>query len=226
MTRKYREALEEFAAATGAEFKLAVFWARWSVWTLVSPARLVEDDGDLALDMMTAIKVNELGRLGDRSIGTRPPLRLRLTTDGERTNPIGPDGTVSMTIADAQLFCADSEITDETEQEIAWIFMQYGEWEETNEAIIEGGRLLAIEFRWEPREHRNVGFEFIGSLSRMFARYFAEHTLQKSAVVQLRAPMRPNWFASLINTDHKSQALPLWCFVQQPNYEAFVRDEA
>lgn len=219
MTREYRKALEAFAAATGAELKLAVFWARWEFWTLVSPSRLVQDDGDLTLDMFTAMKVNEFGRLGDRSIGTRPPLRLRLTTDPERTSPIGPDGTVRMTIAGAQLFCGDSEITDETEQEIAWIFMQHGEWEGSNEAIIEDGRLHAIEFRWEPREHQNVGFEFIGSLSRMFARYFAEHTLEDSAVVQLRAPMRPNWFAPIISTDHKSQALPLWVFVLQPNYE-------
>lgn len=228
MTREYRKALEAFAAATSAELKLAVFWARWALWTLVSPARLVEDGGDLTLDMFTAMKVNELGRLGDRSIGTRPPLRLRLTADPEHTSPIGPDGMVHITIGDVRVFCAEKEITDRTEQEIAWIFMQHGEWEEIEpEAIVQGDRLHAIEFRWEPRERSNQGFEFIGSLSRMFARYFADHTLENNAVIQLRAPMRPNWFVPLIRADHESHTLPLWRFVLQPNYEPFaVRGES
>jgi hypothetical protein len=107
MTADYRKKLEAYTSATGAELKLAVFWARWAVWTLVSPASLLEEDGDLALDMITAMKVNELGRLGDRSIGTRPPLRLHLVTDPEKTSSIGQDGMISVTIGKAQLFLRD-----------------------------------------------------------------------------------------------------------------------
>jgi hypothetical protein len=220
MSRRYREELEAYAAATGGELKLAVFWAKWSLWTVVSPARLAPDGGDLTLNMMTAVKVNELASLGDQTIGTRPPLRLRLTMDPARTSPISPDGMVRVTISRAQIFCADAEVTDPVEQQIAWMFMNYGEWEAIGpEAVAAGDRLEAIEFRWAPRASSHQGFERIGSLSRMFARYFAEHTLHEKDVVRLRAPMRPEWFSPLVGPSYESRALPLWRFVLQPAYE-------
>ena len=91
MTRAYREKLEAYAAATGGQLKLAIYWARWAIWTLVSPERLADVDGILTLDMPTAMRANELGRLGDRTIGTRPPLRLQLIDDPHKTSPVAPD---------------------------------------------------------------------------------------------------------------------------------------
>lgn len=138
MTNGYREKLEKYALATGAELKLAVYWARWGIWTLVSPNRLVDSDGSVTLDMLTAIKINELGSLGDMMIGTKPPLRLRLATDPARVTPVADDGTVKFTIANVQVFCGEEELIDPIEREIAWIFMNYGDWGVTEpEAIKE-----------------------------------------------------------------------------------------
>lgn len=226
-SKAYYDALIAYAKATGAELKVAVFWARWQIWTLVSPDRLIDTDGGLELDMQMAMRVNELARLGDRMIGTRAPLRLRLTTDPERTSPIAADGTVLITLGRAQIFCGDEEVTDPVEQEIAWVFMQHGDWREHGpDAVVDGDLLRAIEFRWEPEELTDQGFEMVGTLSRMFARYYAEHTVEEDAIVQLRAPLRPNWFAPLVQSEHKSKALPLWCFIQQPNFTAAEKTEA
>lgn len=167
------------------------------------------------------MKANELGELGDRTVSTTPPLRLRLTMDPARTSLIGPDGMVDMTIGDAALYCGESRIVDPIEQQIAWIFIQHGEWQENGpEAITEGDRMVAIEFRWEPEERSNNGFEMVGSLSRMFSRYFAEQTIVGREVVQLRAPLQPGWFAPLIAHDHVSQALPLWRFQLRASYKS------
>jgi hypothetical protein len=221
MTREYRQGLEAYAAATGAELKVAVFWARWLLWTLVSPGRLADVDGNVALAMQSALQASELGRLGDRTIGTRPPLRLWLTMDPARTSAIGADGMVESIIGDAALYCGDTEIVDRVEQQIAWMFMQHGEWPGSEATpIVDGDRLIAIEFRWEPEEQVNEGFEMIGTLSRMFSRHFAEQTVKGREVVQLRAPLRRGWFAPLIAPDHVSQALPLWRFQLRPSYEA------
>jgi hypothetical protein len=46
------------------------------MWTLVTPTLFSDPSGDVALDMGAAARGNELGALGDRTIGTRPPLRL------------------------------------------------------------------------------------------------------------------------------------------------------
>lgn len=222
LKRDYYGKLAAYAAVTGADLKLAVFWARWSIWTLVSPEKLLNGAGDLTLDMMTAVKVNELARLGDMTIGTRAPLRLRLVADPSRTHPIKPDGTVEIVFGESQILCEDRLVLDPIEREIAWIFTQHGEWREQNSTpIIRGDRLEAIEFSWMPEELSDQGFDFVGSLSRMFARYYAAHTVQERDVVQLRAPLRPDWFAPLIRADYRGQALPLWRFTLQPNYPPF-----
>jgi len=120
-----------------------------------------------------------------------------------------------------QMFCGEDEILDPTEREIAWIFMQHGEWEEHEPAAeLDGDRVKWIEYRWEPIQRQNQGFEMIGTLSRMFARYYAEMTVNEREVVQVHAPLRPGWFAPLVSTDYKSKALPLWRFILQPNYES------
>ena len=220
MTRAYREKLEAYAAATGGELKLAVFWARWSMWSLVTPAKLVDADGNLTLSMLTSMKANELGELGDRTIGTRPPLRFRLLADPEKSSAMAPDGTANFTVGGVQMFCGDDEILDPTEREIAWIFMQHGQWEEREpEAELEGDRISAVEYRWEPIERQNEGFEMIGTLSRMFARYYAEMTVNEREVVQVHAPVRPGWFEPLVSPDYESKALPLWRFILQANYD-------
>lgn len=217
----YLDKLIAYAEATGAKLKVAIFWARWQIWTMISPERLIGTDGGLDIDMQTALQVNELSRLGDRPVGTRPPLRLRLVMDPAHTGSINVDGEVLATIGDTQLFCGDEELTEPVEKEIAWMFMQYGDWQEGDpETILEGDRLLAIEYRWEPKEITGQSFEIVGTLSRMFARYYAQHTVNKGQVVQLRAPLKPDWFVSLITLKGGSQALPLWQFVQQPKFDA------
>jgi hypothetical protein len=220
MNRAYREKLEAYAAATGGELKLAVFWAKWAMWTLVTPANLIDANGDLTLDMLSALKVNEMSELGDRTIGTKPPLRLQLLADPNKPRSIAPDGTTNFTIGKVKMFCDEDEITDPTEREIAWIFMNHGQWEEAEpQAILKGDDLEAIEFQWEPIERGEENFEMIGTLSRIYARYYAEMTVKENDVVQVLAPHRPDWFAPLLSPDYESKALPLWRFKIQPNYD-------
>ena len=217
MTRAYREKLENYAYATGGQLKLAVYWARWGIWTLVSPERLLDVEGNLTLDLATGIRLNELSQLGDRMVGTRPPLRFRLETDPATTESIAPDGTVRFTISGVRFYSGEEELSDTIDKELAWIFMQYGEWEETGpEAIIDGDLLTAIEFRWEPEQRLNKGYEIIGTLSQMFSRYYSERTLKDAEVVQLHAPLRPGWFAPLVTLEYQKKVLPLWIFQLEP----------
>lgn len=217
MKQGYREKLENYASTAGAHLKLAVYWARWGMWTLVSPSKLADESGDLTLDLKTGMFFNELGALGDRVIGTTPPLRLRLATDPEAPSILTADGHAKFTMGGAQLFCDQNEIQDPEEQQIAWSFIRYGEWHEVGPTpILDDQRLIGVEFAWEPEERTNQGFEMIGSLSRIFSRYYAERTLEGADVVQIHAPSRPGWFESLLSSDYKGEAMPLWRFELQP----------
>lgn len=219
LTCNYRKCLDRYTAATGGTLKLAVFWARWSTWTLVDPEKLAPGGGDLTLDMMNALKMSELASLGDELIGMRAPLLLRLTMDPERTSPIAPDGTAHLTIGKAQLFCDGLELSDRSDQQIAWTVMQYGDWEtEEPRAVVDGDRLIALEFECAPRESTNQGFESAGFLSRMFARYYADQTIKNGEVVRVAAPAQPGWFGALRHKGGDGR-MPVWRFILEPYYE-------
>jgi hypothetical protein len=219
MAPDYLADLDAYAKATKATLKLAVFWARWQIWMLLSPDRLVDDEGYVKVEMFVAMRFNELSALGDRLIATRPPLVLRYVMDETKGNVIGPDGVAQCTIGAATIFCGDREITRPIEKDIACIFLQFGEWvEQGAQAVVDGDKLRAIDFVWEPRERPNedLGFAFIGALSRMFSRYYALKTLSGPDVVQIEIDPRHGWFAALTAGGYKGDALPLWLIHQQP----------
>ena len=219
MTSSYRDKLERYASATGGELKLAVYWARWGNWTVVSPERFVDAAGNVAVDMQTGMMENELAYLGDQMIGTRPPLRLRLEADPSTTGPVATDGTVKFTISRVRVYCGEEELLDHLEKEIAWTFMRYGRWRMDGPlADLGEDRLLAVEFRWDPEQNTNQGFEMIGTLSEMFCRYYSEQTMSDQEVVQLLAQPRPGWFAPLVASDYDKKALPLWQFKIYPKH--------
>ena len=211
MKREYRENMEKYATTTGAQLKLAVFWARWGLWTLVSPEAFVDRNGDTTLEMKKGMLANELSNLGDRVVGTQPPLRLRFTANPAKSSRIGADGKVEFTIADVKYYCDKDEIVDPVERQIALILMQFGEWEEYGpKPLLEGDQFKGIEFQWAPRQPCNKGFEFVGHLSSIFARYYAAMTLKDQDVVQLLAEPRPEWFEPFVSHDYKTKELPLW----------------
>ena len=218
MRPDYREKLQRYATATGADLKLAVFWSRWRIWTLVSLDTFTSDDGSVTLELKAAAIENEMGRLGDRHIATTPPLKLRFLADPNEQAWVA-DGKLQFKIAGLEFHCADREIVDPTEKNIAWTFMLYGEWIESGpHEIWDGDDLVAVEFRWEPESELNQGVEMIAVLSTMFHRYYSERTVSDDGdVVQARARPRPGWFEPLIEADYESDALPLWRFTLEPS---------
>lgn len=219
LTRDYRESLDRYAAATGGTLKLAVFWARWSIWTLVDPEKFAPGGSKLTLDMLEAVKGNELASLGDQTLGMRAPLLLRLIMDPERTDPVGPDGSVRLTIGKVQMFSGGFELSNQSDQQIALAVMQFSDWKIGEpRAEIDGDRLIAIEFECAPCELSNQGYDTIGSLSRMFARYYANQTMKDGKVVRIAAPALTEWFCALRQEDGDGR-MPIWRFIQEPNYE-------
>jgi hypothetical protein len=177
--------------------------------------------GKLSIDMFKAVAVNELAQLGDRMLGTRPPLKLRLIVDRSKPHSLAPDGEARFWIGDVAVLCGDKIIHDPIEQRIAWTLMQFGDWECGGPYAVMSGDddLGAIEFVWTPRERPNKeeDFEMIGTLSSMFSRYYAEQTLSKEGIIQTEADLIPDWFRPLVDAGCKSKVLPLWRFVIQPN---------
>ena len=219
MKKAYRQKLENYAAATGGDLKLAVYWSSWELWTLVSPDHFVDENGNVTIDMRSALFHNELGSLGDRFIGTKPPLKFRLEAARDTKNPVNPDGTVMFTPGRVALYSGQDELTDHFERKIAWAFMLYGDWTVTEPIpIVDDNMLTAVEFQWFPDEDDNAASPMVGTFSRIFSRYYSQNTMENENIAQLHASPQTDWFAPLLAGGYQGSALPLWLLKSQPNH--------
>ncbi len=219
LTASYMRSLRNYCELVGCPLRLAIHWARWGIWTVVSPDQFASPDGSVSFTMNQAIPVCELARLGDRTVGTTPPLRLVFSADLNAPRRLAPDDRAEMTIAAASLFSENRELTDPKERDFALLMLQFGEWDLDGPLpILENGELTGIQFIAEPFERSNTDerFEFIGSVSRMFSRYYASKTVKDRKVVRLMDPPRPDWLALLRNANQESSRLPLWLIANQP----------
>lgn len=216
----YLNGLVRYAAQMDCALKVATFWARQNLWTLVSPATFQQQGKNSTLSMKDAMIANEMALLGDIMVGTKFPLRLRLYNDPEQSGPIDEGGQSDIVIAKAEMFCAEQLITDPVEQNIAFRFMLFGDWHEEDEVSVSDNRIDWVEFRYEPLGNSGQPFAIIGSLSGMFSRAYGLATIDEGGVTQLRQNNVPGYWGRLIPEGYSGQALPVWRFVQKPSFLA------
>jgi hypothetical protein len=216
--QRYLAKLQNYAQAVGTPLRLAVFFARWGLWTLIDPADLVAKGNSLVTDMGAAMRVSEMAKIGDQTIGTRAPLQLRFLADPNKPRGIDDANMLSMTIGALKVYCQDTEVVSERDREIVWLMIQFGEWEGHEPTVLQDGpTVLGIQFSWTPVEPSDDGFNFVGSASRMFARYYSLQTVKDSEIVRVAPEIKPGAFAMLTTGDHESDGLPLWRFILRPN---------
>lgn len=222
----YLDKLTSYANLTGARLKIAIYWARWSVWTLVAPEEFLTPNGGVSISFVQAIAGNELSVLGDLKIGMKAPLCLRLIADSEMTNKLEGDARAEFSIGGVKIFCDGTELIEPIDQQIALLFIYYGDWEgEGTDHKVNANDVAWVDVDFTPRDSKNEGFDFIGSLSTVFAKYYAQETLDDKGIHQLKAPTQPEWFKAIMDPNHKSNALPLWKFKMEPNYALSYRED-
>jgi hypothetical protein len=214
----YMKSLLDYTALMRTSLRLAIYWARWGLWTLVSPDRFMSADGSLKLTMEAAICASELDRLGDVTIGTSPPLRLVLEANSAKPRSLS-GGRASFVVAKVRLFSEHRELVDPDEQQLAFLLMRFGDWEMTGPRLLfQSDDLAGVEYRSEPVERSNPDemFEMAGRVSRIFSRHFAEETVRDGNVVALATDPKPGWFSLLTRPYQAERPLPLWIFRFQP----------
>ena len=221
MSAAYLASLEAYSRAVGSPLRIAIYWSKWSLWTIIAPDSFRRRDGGLSVRMMDAIMVNEFVRLGEVSIATRAPLRLLLRADPEKPRAVDAAGEARFVIGSVHIFSGEVELMDARDRRLAEILVFYGDWPmEGPFAVIEGDQLIGAEYVAEPPEQSDQGFDGIGWASRIFSRYFAIRTIEGDAIIQLRADAVPEWFAPLASWPFSESKLPLWLIRMQPSPEA------
>lgn len=211
--RRYRD-----LAAPGWPIRLALYWARPNRWTLVAEEHLQVTDDRVSISFLDAMMRNEMVLLGDFEIATLPPLTLTLQADTSAPRDVSADQTVSFTIGAASISCAGTLLNNPTDQNLAMMFMMFGEWEQAAEAKMSQGKLDRVIFSSHPLEPDghvpdSQPFRLLGSLSSLYSSRFNWATMNEGRIVSLTTPGdEVPELGVLIPEDYNSDELPLWRF--------------
>ena len=201
--------------------KIAVYWSKLAVWTLV-PASCLDlvNHKTCVLEFGRALAINEMALLGDTTIGTRLPLRIRLLSiPGSVDNSL--NGEVKFTINKVEIYSRDLLIQDKFEQNLAFQLMRWHGSSSANfimEPLTTDEKLMGIEWRLESYEEAfDKQFEIIGSLSTIISNQYNAASAPDGYIDKLIPPSEPEKFSIYIPENYKGKHLPIWRFTQIPN---------
>ena len=217
LDRNYLDGLIRYSEVMNCDLLLAIYWARWNIWTLVRPEALKHQGEERTLDMLEAMKANHMASLGDYSIGTRFPLSLVMHADKTKPRIIDADGNGTFTISKVEVCCAGTPIADPLEQQIATSLMFYGKWEYEVKPTIVGDEIESVEHCWIPEPGHEQEFHIVGSRSEMFSTFYNFATQDEGRMEKLRLDIDPGSWGSLIPENYKGKTLPIWRFKLQPS---------
>lgn len=220
------DGLRTYADLTGARLVLAHYWSRFNVWTL-SDAALYATPAGAVIELEQAMRANEMGTLGDRSLATAHPLALRLHADQANPRSLDPAGPgeqlASFVIGEVSVLSQDRVLIDPLEARVALFLMYFGGWEVEQTAQLADGKVTAVDFSFIPVEEARSGPPpaMVGALSSMYTTFFNFATLDDDGnVSKLRREPTPGGLAELVPDDYfdnPDRRLPLWRFTLQPS---------
>lgn len=214
----YVTKLENYCRSFGKKLFFAVYWSKWKQWTLIPSHQLRLENGKRSISLGQAMMANHMAKLGDCMIGTTKPLVLRFFTDPKKDRSVDKNGNAGFTIGRTAFFSAGKEITDPFEQQLAWFFILYGNWEDIEHpAEIENGQLISFDIapvRSDPNPEQL--FQMVGSLSSMIARQFNDITTDQGKVLKLAPRVEPNRLGVVLPPNFHGDVLGVWRFTQEP----------
>ena len=221
MKKEYLDELQHYASIFNKTVKIAIYWSRWNVWTLIAIDIFKRENNKCSLTFESALKFNEMAILGDYSLGTISPLKLRVFTDPLNPRTIDTNGNVIFKIGGLELFCNENRITTPREKNLALFLMLYGDWpSEGVETIINNDELISFDFVSQPIEsNSDQGFDMIGVMSGMISRHFNKLTTEEGVIKHLSPQVNITNLGFQIPDNYQGQDLHLWRFIQQPSYE-------
>lgn len=212
--RKDLERLTRYSELCNCKFRLAIYWSKWRLWSLVAGDDLQGSGSHCSIDLLRALKLNRMGELGDLTVGTTAPLTLRVETDPTQARKVHDSGHVAFTIGNVRIFAGGTEITDDREQEFALYLYRYGDWVEGEPTLrIGGGELISIDFSVSPAEPvPGQGFDLLGPMSRMISNRYNELTTSEGTVSRLSPTVAPAALRTAVPGRVQELNMPLWVF--------------
>lgn len=217
LNHKYLMQLQKYAEINGAELKIAVYWSKWNIWTLLSPQSFSKKENKRVITILEAIKQNEMGTiLGDVFIGTLPRLSLKIYVDHITPGLLPESEEVGFRIKDVEVYCGDQVVSDKEERRMAITLMMCGKWvEQPPKTFVSEGYLNAIEFIFTPEEYdESQNFALIGSMSSVVSNHYKMYTAPRGTIEKITFSDNITNLGFIIPKDYVGSQLPLWRFHQ------------
>ena len=204
------EKLLKYSEVFQRDLKIAIYWSQWNIWTLLLGQDLITK-GSPSIDLLRAVKINEMAILGDQMIATTPPLIWRLRPDPNKPILL-EQARIDFTIGSVEIYCGDTLVEDSNEQNMAFYFMLFGRWltndpqPQVRDGVLESVDIVAVPETSTPGQP----FQFLGDLSGMISRYYDFLTTSEHGIERLRPTREPSTLGVFI--PDKSRYLKLWRF--------------
>lgn len=216
------EGWERYAKLTGGSLKVAVYYAKFNTWSLLSPTSFTRSTDSYNISWHDAMKRNEMVLLGDMTLGCEFPLRLETHVRRTDSTPLEPDQPVRGELVRTSIYVNDRLITDPLEGTIALNLLLFGGWELEERARLPDANTVISILEAKPIEvDPGQGFAMFKSLSSMFARRYLAMTSDDSGKrpVQIHLLSKPGQLGRLVPEPYEGKVLKLWRFTMQPNFE-------
>ncbi|HFQ6852266.1 TPA: hypothetical protein ACOEA2_003912 [Enterobacter cloacae] len=219
---RYIKELKSYCNIGKLPLKFAIYYSSVNQWVLLDIDSFDEVNGNYIIDFADALSRNEMGLLGDKSIGMKPNLELILLANTDATSTVSESGECEFVIGDVKFKCAGVDLTSDLDKQIAFFCILYGKWIEGRaEAIIEDKILKAVVFSYEPEHEKGQGFEIIGSLSSLISNKYKALTTDGDEITATEINISPNDICFSLPENYRSEELPLWIFTFMPNPKTY-----
>lgn len=219
MKPSYASKLKAYSEAMGKPLLIAIYWAKWGLWTL-NPLQAFASDGDIfVLSLGNAMKENHMALLGDYSVAINKRPIMRFYSDSKKPRKVGEDGKVPFTVAKVSMLIEGNEVVDSFEHHLAWYLLNYGRWTDfENPAEIADGELIYFDFIpvLEQSENSQTDIIVAGFLSEMIALQFNAATSGEDGHANLTPQLDPEKFGITIPAGYKGAHLSVARFILQP----------
>jgi hypothetical protein len=219
------EATRRYAEMTRSRLVLAHYWAAANVWTLIDASHVTTKGNQVTVKLQDAMKVNELGLLGDREVGTTPPLVLSLHPEApEETHLDDSTGIGTFTVGRIAIRAGGRSLRSRLERSIAFHLMLSGGWQLEEESIFDGDMLVRHDYVFQPYDPEGLlaeqGFAIVTSLSSLHATRYTYSTLDSDGGFgALRVDPELGSLGALVPADYwedTNRSLKLWMLQIQP----------
>lgn len=214
----YLRKLAAYGRLFGRPVYVAAYWSPWRTWTLHPVAELVEATGNglLHFSFSEAYRRSHMRILGDAHIATKYPLTLRMGVTSKVLKKRGSGSEELIRIDSAALHVAGKPITSKRDEKIAFGFMFYGGWEESEHLTMDGDRVAAIEYSFSPIEpDSHQASAIVGSLSGFASSEFNQLTTIAGSIKRLRPSRLSSPPYPTVAEKYYGDDLPLWILVLQ-----------